>query len=232
MRFCLCQPPLRNANTGPLKCVIAGCCFFSFIFTCQCVQTYMKLKLTHTHPQPDTHHITQSPPPRPILGPAVQVLPQTSAVTRFIVSLYLPPPFSFCSLTWRNSTIAHFFLLVPKNSTIVVCFLPSFPSDVVAAAAGLRLQTMAHWEQAPLWVYRLQRRRRRCGQDKKENCSCVASAEIEHIWTTSFPLLNLLLFFKLLWRVFTRRLLSQTAFTWSYVIKHSISPVVVEVTDC
>lgn len=206
--------------------------FFLHIYVSMCPDVHEAEVNTHTPPTRHTPHHTVPPAASNIRPCGSSSTPNERRDTFHCFSLPPPPPFSFCSLTWRNSTIAHFFLLVPKNSTIVVCFLPSFPSDVVAAAAGLRLQTMAHWEQAPLWVYRLQRRRRRCGQDKKENCSCVASAEIEHIWTTSFPLLNLLLFFKLLWRVFTRRLLSQTAFTWSYVIKHSISPVVVEVTDC
>lgn len=87
----------------------------------------MKLKLTHTHPQPDTHHITQSPPPRPILGPAVQVLPQTSAVTRFIVSLYLPPPLLLLFADVEKLNNRSLFSPRPKKQYNCCLFSAIFP---------------------------------------------------------------------------------------------------------
>lgn len=67
----------------------------------------------------------------------------------------VPLPLPLWSLTWRNSTIAHFCLLFQKQYN---CYLFLSSSYVVlVVVVDQRLKTMAYSEEALLWVYLLVR---------------------------------------------------------------------------
>lgn len=128
----------------------------------------MKLKLTHTsppHPPENTHmhppHHTV-PSLASISGTVIQVFNPKRAPWH--VSLFLcPPPLSLWSLTWRNSTIAHFFLLFQKQHNCCLFLSSSFL--LVVAAADLRLQDNGSFRTGLVSVSSCTRHRW-CGQGK------------------------------------------------------------------
>lgn len=175
---------LRNANTGPLKCVIA---VFSVTARIVCVHKCMQTYLRFTqHPPTRTHAHTTSH--RPTALSNIRDCGSSSPPNEhhdMSLCFSAPSLLSLWSLTWRNSTIASFFSLIHQKQNNCYLFLSSFFG--VVAAEDHRVQTMAYSEQV-VWVYLL------VGDlhdvvGTKEKFQCCSSGDWTHLGDLSQRLL-------------------------------------------